>query len=104
MKRINIENGLAIVGAVIVLVGVFSAAESALADDKAVLERTTQPVAEAASRNDAKDTADTSDSAEKNADEHAEMAREAADAIREANLLDLDIQLRNPTSIVDART
>ncbi|MEM8815593.1 MAG: hypothetical protein AAGE85_07180 [Pseudomonadota bacterium] len=101
MKRINIENGLAIVGAVIVLVGVFSAAESALADDKTALERATQPVAEAASRNDAKDAAD---AAEKNADEHAEMAREAADAIREANLLDLDIQLRNPTSIVDART
>ena len=97
MKRIDIENGLGILAFGVVLAGVFFAAESAFADDAAAqggvrVQQTEQPPRK-----------DRSEQEPSDADQHAEMAREAADSIREANMLDLDIQLRNHISTVDAR-
>ena len=97
MKRIDIENGLGILAFGVVLAGVFFAAESAFADDAAAQGGARVQQIEQAPRKDR------SEEETSGADQHAEMAREAADSIREANVLDLDIQLRNHISTVDAR-
>ena len=97
MKRIDIENGLGILAFGVVLAGVFFAAESAFADDAATEGESHVRHIEEAPRDDSSEKEPSS------ADQHAEMAREAADSIREANVLDLDIQLRNHISTVDAR-
>jgi len=97
MKRIDIENGLGILAFGVVLAGVFFAAESAFADDAAASDEPRVQQVEQAPRKDS------TEKAPSDADQHAEMAREAADSIRESNVLDLDIQLRNHISTVDAR-
>ena len=85
MKRLNMETGFAILAAVIVLVGVFFAAEDALAGSEiaAHSEQVRLPARIV-----------TQDEATR----QAEMAEAAAESIEKAVQLDLDIQLGNHTS------
>ena len=87
MKKMNVEDGLAIIGALIVMVGVFFAAEDALAGSNSnpPVEQIRLP-----SRILAEDEAA----------RQAEMAERAAESIQNALKLDLDIRLGNHTSTV----
>ena len=89
MKKFNVENSLAVLGAVVVLVGVFFAAEDALAGSQAI-ERD-DPVRLPA-RVVEKD----------NPSRQASMAEEAAAELKKDVRLSLDIQLRAHNSTVRA--
>ncbi len=87
MKNVNMDNGLAILGTVIVLVGVFFAAEDALAgsnvrDQEAHVRLPARILKE--------------DEAARQAD----MADRAAESVLTAARLELDIRLGNHTSTV----
>jgi hypothetical protein len=92
MKARNIENGLALVGAIVVLIGVSFAAENALAEDNAKVTTTAVTLHEAAD--------DTLNSAEQ---ANVETAAEAAASLARENWIDLDIQLEGRTSTLVAR-
>jgi hypothetical protein len=92
MKARNVENGLALVGAIVVLVGVSFAAENALAEENAIV--TTSAVAV---HNVANDTLNGAEEA------NAETAAAAAASLALENRLDLDIQLGDRTSTLIAR-
>ena len=91
MKAANIEKGLALVGALLVLSGVSSAAEDAFAVETADI--TTNAVA-------IHDTAD--DTRAIAAKANAESADRAAKALAAKNWLDLDIRLDDHTSTLIA--
>ncbi len=87
MKRLNMETGFAILAAIIVLVGVFFAAEDALAGSEiAPHQEQVRLPARIVNEDDAT--------------RQAEMAEDAAQSIEKAVRLDLDIQLGNHTSTV----
>lgn len=93
MGNRNIVNGLALIGAILVLVGVTVAANTALAEDAG----------------GARALAATSDSLQESGRANEEKAnREAADAASDQialdNELDLEIRLADRTSIVVARS
>lgn len=92
MKARNVENGLALVGAIVVLVGVSFAAENALAEENAIV--TTSAIAV---NNVANDTLNGAEEA------NAETAAAAAASLALENRLDLDIQLGDRTSTLIAR-
>ena len=94
MKNRNIENRLAWVGALIVLIGVSSAATSAFAAEPGDAIAVTI----AAKRNDA--VAEPVIGARR---AYAEAAAEAAAALKVETALDLDIQLGDLTSTLVAR-
>ena len=87
MKRLNMETGFAILAAVVVLVGVFFAAEDALAGSEIAPH---QEQVRLPARIVTKDEAT----------RQVEMAEDAAESIEKAVRLDLDIQLGNHTSTV----
>lgn len=88
----NFENGLALIGAVIVLLGVTFAAGSALADEVSA-ERAVASVADAAT-----------DKSQAEANKANRKAAEAAvEGIAEDNKLDLEIRLLDRTSTIVAR-
>jgi hypothetical protein len=89
MNKFSIEDGLAIVAAGIVLVGVFFAAEDALAGtDVRDQEAQTRLPARILNKEEAT--------------RQAEMAERAAESILTATELELDIRLGNHTSTVRA--
>ena len=90
MKARNIENGLALVGALIVIVGVSFAAESALAKESALVTTTAVAVHKAPDQT-------LRQGAEKATNE---AAREAAKSLASENWLDLDIKLEDRTSML----
>jgi hypothetical protein len=90
MKKLNREDALAVLGAVIVMVGVFFAAEDALAGSN-VRDRETQTRLPA--RILKKDEAA----------RQADMAERAAEAVLRAAQLELDIRLGIHTSTVRVR-
>lgn len=83
----NLENGLALLGAAIVLAGVTFAASSALAE-----ELPTEPTVTAADKS--------SNEASK---ANRKAAEDAVDSIAEDNKLDLEIHLLDRTSTIVAR-
>ena len=90
MKKLNMETGFAILAAVVVLVGVFFAAEDALAgSDIAPHPEQVRLPARILNEDDAS--------------RQASMAADAAESVREAVRLDLDIQLGSHTSTVRVR-
>lgn len=91
MKARKIENGLALMGAVIVLIGVSFAADDALAEETADVTTT------AAAINDA---AEVTLNGAKLA--NAETAAEAVASLALENWIDLDIQLSDRTSTLIA--
>jgi hypothetical protein len=93
MKARNIENGLALVGAIVDLIGVSFAADNALAEESAKV--TTAAVV---LHDDAAD--DTLSSAEK---ANVETAAVAAASLARENWIDLEIQLEDRTSTLVAR-
>lgn len=90
MKARNIENGLALVGALIVIIGVSFAAESALAKESALVTTTAAAVHKAPDQT-------LRQGAEKATNE---AAREAAKSLASENWLDLDIKLEDRTSML----
>jgi hypothetical protein len=91
MKTTNIEERLALLGVLCVLIGVSSAAEEALAADTADITTTAVAIH------------DTADSTLKIAREaNAEAAAQAAAALAKENGLDLDIRLDDHTSVLIA--
>jgi pyruvate/2-oxoglutarate dehydrogenase complex dihydrolipoamide acyltransferase (E2) component len=96
MKAQNIENNLALVGALIVLVGVLFAAEDALGFETADASTTTQTIEDVAS----KDVASSTKSGA--ADASAEAAAQAAKSLALENTIDLDIRLVDHTSTLVA--
>ena len=91
MKTTNIEERLALLGVLCVLIGVSSAAEEALAADTADITTTAIAIH------------DTSDSTRKIAKEaNAEAAAKAAAALARENGQDLDIRLDDHTSVLIA--
>ncbi|MCP4299692.1 MAG: hypothetical protein GY783_03840 [Gammaproteobacteria bacterium] len=91
MKTRNIENKLALVGAIIVLIGVSMAAGSAFGADFANVVNT-----DVAEQNAADETIIGARKA------NTEAAAEAAKALEAENALDLDIQLADLTSTLIA--
>lgn len=91
MKAINIEERLGLLGALIVLIGVSSAAGEALAAETADLTTTAIAIHEAA-----EDTLEIAEQA------NAEAAAKAAATLAIENGLDLDIRLDDRTSILVA--
>ena len=91
MKAINIEERLGLLGALIVLIGVSSAAGEALAAETADLTTTAMAIHEAA-----EDTLEIAEQA------NAEAAAKAAATLAIENGLDLDIRLDDRTSILVA--
>ena len=91
MKATNIEERLALLGVLFVLIGVSSAAEDALAAETADITTTAIAIHEAAD--------DTLDIA---AQANAEAAAQAAAALAKENGLDLDIRLEDHTSTLVA--
>lgn len=91
MKARNIENGLALVGALIVIVGVSFAAESALAKESALVTTTAVAI-----HNVADDTLQGAKQANK------EAARQAAESLAAENWIELDIQFDDRTSTLVA--
>ena len=81
MDKRNVENGLAIAGALLVLVGVTFAASSALADEGSIVETTAVAIHNAGA-----------DSRLAAAYEHDAAARDAVRSIALDNALDLDIR------------
>ena len=92
MKARNVENGLALVGAIVVLIGVSFAADNALAKEN------TDIATEAVAIQNATDN--TLNSAEK---ANAETAAAAAASLALENGIELDIQLEDRTSMLMAR-
>ena len=92
MKARNIENGLALVGALVVLLGVSFAAEDALAEEHANVTSTAIAIHDT--------TADTAKSA---AEANAETAAAAATSLAVENWTELDIQLDDRTSTLMVR-
>ena len=92
MKARNVENGLALVGAIVVLVGVSFAADEALAEDHANITSTAVAI-----HNAADDTLRSAETA------NTETATVAAASLALANQIDLDIQLGDRTSTLIAR-
>lgn len=92
MKTRNIENGLALVGAIVVLVGVSFAADNALAEEHSNVISTAVAI---------HDTAD--DTLESAAEANAETAATAATSLALENWFVLDIQLDDRTSTLMAR-
>jgi len=92
MKTRNIEDGLALVGALVVLVGVSFAADSALAEERADVTSTAIAI---------HDTAD--DTRESAARANAETAAAAATSLAVGNWMELDIQLDDRTSTLMVR-
>ena len=87
MKKLTREDALAVLGAVVVMVGVFFAAEDALAgSDVRGPEAETRLPARILCKDEAA--------------RQAEMAERAAKAVRRAAQLELDIRLGNHTSTV----
>ena len=91
MKTRNIENGLALLGAMIVIVGVSFAAESALAKESANSTATTEAI---------KDVADNTLQGAKQANHEA--ASQAARSLASENWIDLDIRFDDRTSMLVA--
>jgi hypothetical protein len=91
MKARNIEDRLALVGALIVLFGVTSAAEDALAEDQAEVTTTAVAIDIAAE--------DTLASAAK---ANADAAAQAAESLVLEPSIDLDIKLGDHTSLLIA--
>lgn len=87
MKTSNMEERLALLGALVVLIGVSMAAEDALADDAADLTTTAIDIHEAA-----QDTLETARAA------NTEAAIQAARSLALENWIDLDIRLEDHTS------
>ena len=90
MKKISIEHGFAILAAVVVLVGVFFAAEDALAGSEITPH---QEQVRLPARIVSKDESS----------RQLAMAEDAARSVREAVQLELDIQLGNHISTVKRR-
>lgn len=90
MKRMNMEDGFAILAAVVVLVGVFFAAEDALAGSEIAPH---QEQVRLPARIINKDESS----------RQVDMAEDAARSVKEAVRLGLDIQLGNHTLIVEGR-
>jgi hypothetical protein len=93
MKAIKIENGLAVVGAIVVLIGVSFAAGNALAEDHATVTTTAEAVENT--------THSTLNSAEQ---ANAETAAAALASLALENRIELDIQLRGRTSTLTERS
>lgn len=91
MKARTIENGLAVVGAMIVLIGVSFAADTAFAEENA--EITTKAVA-------IHDVADNTLSGAREANIAA--AADAAETLALENWIDLEVRLRDHTSLMAA--
>ena len=91
MKAINIEERLGLLGALIVLIGVSSAAGEALAAETADLTTTAIAIHEAA-----EDTLEIAEQA------NAEAAAKAAATLAIENGLDLDIRFDDRTSVLVA--
>ena len=91
MKAMNIEDRLALIGALIVLIGVSSAAEDALAVDSADITTTAIAIHDAADS-----------TIEIAAKASAEAAAAAAKALAKENGLDLDIRFEDHISASDA--
>lgn len=92
MKARNIENGLAVIGAIVVLIGVSFAADNALADEHAGITTTAVAI-----HNVADVTLITA------AEANTETAAKAATSLAFENWIDLDIQLADLTSTLIAR-
>jgi len=93
MKTRNIENRLAFIGALVVLIGVLFAASSALAT-----EATDAPRVTVARQKGADATIISARQA------MTEAAVEAAEALKAASRLDLEIQLKDLTSTLAVRS
>ena len=91
MKARNIENGLAVMGAVIVLIGVSFAADDALAEETADVTTTDVAIHDAAG-----DTLNGAETA------NAEIASRAAESLALENWVDLDIRIEDRTSTLIA--
>lgn len=91
MKARNIENGLALMGAVIVLIGVSFAAENALAEETADVTTTSE-----ATSNVADDTLHGAEIA------NVETASRAVASLALENWIDLDNQFEDRTSTLIA--
>ena len=91
MKTRNIENGLALLGAMIVIIGVSFAAESALAKESAHVTATAEAI---------KDVADNTRQDAKQANHEA--ASQAAKSLASENWVDLDIRFDDRTSVLIA--
>ena len=91
MKTRNIENGLAVLGAMIVMIGVSFAAESALAKESAHVTATAEVI---------KDVADNTLQGAKQANHEA--ASQAARSLASENWIDLDIRFGDRTSMLIA--
>ena len=91
MNAKNIEERLALLGVLLVLIGVSSAAEEALAAETAEVTTTAVAIHEAAD-----DTLEIAEQA------NAEAAAKAAAALAKENGLDLDIRLSDHTSVLIA--
>ena len=87
MNRLNTESGFAILAAAVVLVGVFFAAEDALAGSEIAPHQEQVRLPARIAKKD--ETA-----------RQADMAEDAVESVKEALRLDLDIQLGNHTSTV----
>ena len=91
MKTRNFENGLAVLGAMIVMIGVSFAAESALAKESAHVTATAEAI---------KDVADNTLKGAKQANHEA--ASQAAKSLASENWIDLDIRFDDRTSMLIA--
>ena len=92
MKAKTIENGLALVGAIVVLIGVSFAADNALAEENTDIATVAVAIQDA--------TDNTLNSAEQ---ANAETAAAAAASLALENWVELDIQLDDRTSTLMAR-
>ena len=92
MKARNVENGLALVGAIVVLIGVSFAADNALAEENTDIATEAVAIQKA--------TDNTLNSAEK---ANTETAAAAAASLALENWIELDIQLDGRTSELMAR-
>ena len=91
MKAKNIENGLALMGAVIVLIGVSFAADDALAEETADVTTTAVAI-----HNASEETLNGAEMA------NFETAARAVKSLAIENWIDLDIQLEDRTSTLIA--
>ena len=91
MKARNIEDRLAVIGALVVLIGVSFAAEDALAKETPEITTTAVAIHNAA--------AETLEMAE---DANADAARRAARSLALETVIDLDIKLEDTTSTLIA--
>ena len=91
MKTRNIENSLALLGAMIVIIGVSFAAQSALATESAHVTATAEAI---------EDVADHTLKSAKQA--NYEAANQAARSLASENWIDLDIRFDDRTSMLAA--